>query len=119
MSAFDNDFAEAEDLLDEVFGGSVTLQRGATTTAAFTASWDLQEYELVDQRGVVTVFQSRDYLLPKASVVINGSTITPRAGDRILDSDGVFELLPVGDRPAIEAVAGGTRWLCHTKKVAA
>ncbi len=117
MSAFDNDFAAAEDLLDEVFGGAVTLKRGETSTAPFTTTWDLQDYELASDRGVVTVFQSRDYLLPKTAVVIGGSQVEPRAGDRIHDSGEVFELLPLGDRPAHEDVAGGTRWLCHTKRV--
>jgi len=119
MSAFDDDFASAEDLLDEIFGGSVTLRRGVTSTASFVAPWDLQEYELTDDRGVVTVFQSRDYLLLKTSVVIAAAQVTPRAGDRIHDSGDVYELLPIGDRPAVEDVAGGTRWLAHTKKVAA
>lgn len=117
MSNFDSDFADAEGLLDEIFGASVVLSRGGVTSDTFTATWDLQEYELVNGGGNVTVFQSRDYLVPKSGVLIAGNAITPRPGDRIIDAGVAYEVLPIGDRPAVEDAPGGGRWICHTKRV--
>lgn len=118
-SAFDSDFASAENLLDEVFGCSVSLRRGVEDTESFAASWTLQEYELVDQQGEVSIVQSRDYTLPKASIVLAGDVTRPRAGDRIVDENGeLWELLPLAPRPAVEDTPGGSRWLVHTKRVA-
>lgn len=117
MSAFDQDFAAADDLLDEIFGGPVTLVRGANSSESFTASWDLQEYEVESAAGAVTVVQSRDYLVPKVGVTIAGQAVTPRPGDRIVDQGVAYEVLPIGARPAVEDAPGGSRWICHTKRV--
>lgn len=117
-SAFDSDFATAESLLDEVFGGLVTLRRGVQATQGFVAAWTLQEYEVIDQEGGLTVVQSRDYSVPKASVVLGGAVVQPRAGDRIVDGSDLWEIVPLAPRPAVEDTPGGTRWLVHTKKVA-
>lgn len=117
MSSFDDNFAAAENLLDEVFGGALQLDRAGSLSDKFVGSWDLQEYEVVDQRGVVTVVVARDYLLPR-SITLDGDPIAPRAGDRIIDGADRYQILPIGTRPAVEDVAGGNRWLCHTKRVA-
>lgn len=60
----------------------------------------------------------RDFVLPVASVVIDGDTLEPRTGDRITEGDEVFEIQPYDtNKPSVELQAGGFEYLVHTKKI--
>lgn len=52
-------------------------------------------FELTDSNGVVLQIQTRDYLLTASS--LNGP---PKAGDRILDGERVYEVSDFGSEPA-------------------
>lgn len=103
---------------ERAFGVTVTYKRGSSTTDSFTAIRSDVEYEVMGgEFGLAIKVTSRDYLLPKSSVVIGGVEVEPRAGDRIVEGGETVEIMPLGDKPAVELQAGGFRYLVHTKKV--
>lgn len=60
----------------------------------------------------------RDYILPVASVAINGTQVDPKPGSRIMEGDAVFEIhAPDEGTPSIELQAGGYEWVVRTKQV--
>ncbi len=120
-SDFDEDFAAGEPLFAEVFGGEVTLQRGADSTADVPVSWTGQGAEIQTQTrmGVKTSFVDREWLVKKSDYVIDSSAVTPAAGDRLIDSDSVtWEVMSQPNMPAAESYAGGLEWLLRTKRIA-
>ena len=121
MPAFDTDFALADDLFAEAFGVPVTYARGSDTVS-ITAEVVLASYEATGPTGGQTRAQPRGYLVTVADLILSGSSITPRSGDKIRETIlGIveeFEVMPLGDRPCHEdADAGRTKWLVHTKYV--
>jgi hypothetical protein len=103
-------------------GVSVTYQRG-TDSVSITATPTLHEYQVVDDEGFGIMMLSRDYLVHAADLVLNGSAISPRSGDRVIETiDGVsqtFELMPLGQLHEYQpADPDGTLLILHTKKVA-
>ena len=120
-SAFDSDFDAANDLFADVFGEQVTLVRGLNSTADVTASWLGQgsEIQTHTRMGAKTSFIDREWLIDLAAYVIDDTTVTPAAGDRIVDSSSVtWELMSHPDVPASELYAGGNEWLLRTKRIA-
>lgn len=121
MPEFDTDFAAADDLLAEAFGGTVTYARGSDTVNV-TAEVVLADYGVTGPIGGRIQVQPRDYLITAADLVLNSAQITPRSGDKIRETIlGIveeFQVMPLGDRPCHEdADAGKTKWLVHTKYV--
>ena len=105
-------------VLTEYFGVSIVYQRIASLSAAIDATRSSREYKLVSSDGINTVIVCRDYVILKTDLVINGSTITPREKDVIQENGETWAVLPLGeDRPGVEEVDGGYRWLLHTKRV--
>lgn len=101
---------------------SITYQRGAST-ASINATPTMHEYEVVDDEGFGIVMLSRDYIVHVADLVIGGSEIAPRAGDRIAETiQGVvcvFEVMALGRKHEYEPFdSDGLMLLVHTKKVA-
>ena len=91
-SLFATRFAEsARPQLDDRFGESVTLSRGSDSTASVTARCVARGSEIQTQTrmGVKTSFVDREWIVVKADYVIDGSAVTPAAGDRLVDSDSV------------------------------
>ena len=119
MPAFDDDFAAADAMFAEAFGGEVTFVYG-NSEITVTAEAALHEYKVADTRGVTETIQSRDYVISVAAMVIGGEPVTPRPGNKIKEtingSVEIFQVMPLGDRPAAEHTdASGTAWLLHTK----
>lgn len=46
------------------------------------------EFQFQDSDGNTVTFQSRDYLILTADLVLGGNEVTPRAGDKILEVAG-------------------------------
>lgn len=107
-------------VLNDSFGVSVVLRRKGESSAAFTATWQDQNYETYDADGqLMTTVQSRDFDFAVTSPLINGATVVPRAGDRlVVEGSETFEIVPIGTKPAVEKLPGDYRYLVHTKKVA-
>ena len=118
MTAFDDDFDAADEMLAEAFGKSVVLQRGLNQSDAFTANWCAMAYEVENRNGIRTRVHVREYEFPAEDAVINGETVEPRERDRLVDEDGTWEVMPPSDNlRAVESLAGGSRWLVRTTKI--
>lgn len=121
MTVFDSLYETAEAAYINVFGETVTLSRGSDSTAGVAASWIGQGSEIQTQTrmGVKTSFIDREWLVAKANYVIDGSSVTPAAGDRLTDTDGViWEVMSQPNMPAAESYGGGLEWLLRTKRIA-
>lgn len=107
--------------LEQSFGVSVVLLRGGFESAPFMATWERVEYEISDQEGFLTKRTSRNFVFPTSSAVLSGQVVEPRSGDQLrlteAGTTATYELLPMGNLPAVEEMAGGYRWKVHTKKV--
>lgn len=101
------------------FGVSVTLSRGALTTAPFTARRNEQTYKALGHEiGIEVSITMRDFYLPVESLVLDGVTIEPRTGDRITEGSEVYEISPPDNtKPSIGLLPGGYEYLVHTKRV--
>jgi hypothetical protein len=119
-SRFDQRFQQfAAPLFDREFGVTVCLARGVYVTAEFTARRNDREHAAIGaEYGIEVKIQMRDFLLPVASVAIDGDVVEPRTGDRVIEGDEVFEIQPPdANKPSVELQAGGFDWLVHTKRV--
>ena len=122
MANFDDDWDANDGVFAEWFGDTVTYQRGVNSVAV-TAEVQLNQYEVMDHEGFSTTVTSRDYLIAAADLVISGSEIVPRAGDRIVETirgtSHTFEVMPLGEKREYEqADKDGLYLLIHTKRVA-
>lgn len=104
---------------NRAFGVLVRLVRGKLATAEFTARRGDREYTAIGHEyGIEVTILMRDFMLPVASVVIDGDTVEPRTGDRIIDDGETFEISPPDEnRPSVELPPGSSDWLVHTKRI--
>ncbi len=110
--------ARAVPMLNRTFGVSVTFIRGIYSSAEITARRNDIEHKTIDGNGIPISITMRDFVLPVTSVVIDGDTVEPRTGDRILEGTEVFEIQPPDENKlSVELQAGGYEWICHTKRV--
>lgn len=122
MGMFDDDFSACDAILAEVFGGQVSIHRGSSSTTGVTAEPVAMPYEVADAEGFMTTVQSRDFVIDVADYQINSTPVQPRAGDRIKESIAgtthVFEVTPIGNRPAAEwSSIHKPQWIVHTKLI--
>jgi hypothetical protein len=78
-------------------------------------------FRLNDSNGVRMQHGDRDYIIPAAALILSGSVVTPKVGDRIADSvDGkTYEVRPPqANEPAFRpSDPTGTDWRIHCVKV--
>lgn len=122
MGTFDDDFNTVDDIFAEVFGGTVEIHRGASSTTRVTAEPIVRDYEVIDSDGIVTTVHVRDYVIDVANYQIATLVTDPRDGDRIKETIGddvhVFEVVPIADRQCREWVGmSKPQWVIHTKFV--
>ncbi|MHB8953563.1 MAG: hypothetical protein ACYC4U_11385 [Pirellulaceae bacterium] len=122
MATFDDDFAVADAAFAEAFGDTVSIHRGALSTAGVTAEATSRDYEVNDTDGFITTIHSRDYVIDVAEYQISAAVVQPRGGDRIKESIGgtthVFEVTPLTGRPCAEwSATQKPQWLIHTKLI--
>ncbi len=115
-TALDNMLSAAAGILAGYHGVSVTLKVGRNQSDPFDAVFDLQEIVSIeaDTRREIKLM-SRDYFLPAAALIVNGSTIVPKAGMIIVEGSTEYEILPNSGKPAAELQPDGT-YLVHTKQ---
>ena len=97
----------------------VRLVRGKLASDEFQARRGDREYQSIGQEyGIEVTILMRDFMLPIASVIIDGDRIEPRTGDRIIDNGETFEITPPDEnRPSVELPPGSSDWLVHTKRI--
>ena len=119
-SRFENTYRErVVPAANRAFGTTVCFCRGVYVSEEFTARRSDREYQsLGAEYGIAITITMRDFVLPKASVAIDGDEVIPRTGDRIIEGDEVFEIQPPDDNtPSVELQAGLFEYIVHTKKV--
>lgn len=83
-------------------GRSVTYRRGGDSVTV-TATIGRTEFELDDEFGVLQKFESRDFLIPAADLVLNSVTVLPERGDEIDETQGgttyTYEVMAPGKEP--------------------
>lgn len=82
-------------------GASVTYQR-ASDTVIVTAVRGRSSYMAESAVGIVYEVESVDYLVAAAALILDGATVTPQAGDLIVDGDETFEVMAAGGSPPFE-----------------
>ncbi|MDP6558376.1 MAG: S49 family peptidase [Pirellulaceae bacterium] len=95
--------------MNHEFGVSVTLTRGASVTAAFTARRSDKVHEAIGEEfGLKVKVTMRDFWLPVESLVLDGDPVEPRTGDRITEGSEAFAILPPDDnKQAVELQTDG------------
>ncbi|MBX3363934.1 MAG: hypothetical protein KF866_04140 [Phycisphaeraceae bacterium] len=81
---------------------TVTYQRGADSVD-LAATVGRTVFEQADESGFIRKVESRDFLVRRADLVLNGSETLPKAGDRVREADGaqthVYEVMAPGGEP--------------------
>jgi len=81
---------------------TVVYQRGADTVEML-ATIGRTEFEQADEFGALRRTESRDYLVRAADLVIAGDPVSPKAGDRIRETDDgvtfIYEVMAPGNEP--------------------
>lgn len=95
----------------------VTYQRGGASVS-LQATMGATQMAQYDQGGVVIAFDSIDFLVQAADLVLNGGQVEPRRGDEILWRGNVYRVVAdqQGDRPFRESGAEGTVLRIMTKR---
>lgn len=122
-SAFDADFALADDLLVEVLGGSIEISSGGSSITVDARVVD-DSNDVNADTGAITEEERRAYLVRTSELVMDdGSPFEIHRGDRIREviagQVAVFEVLPLGNEPAV--VSGDparNTVVIYTKRVA-
>lgn len=72
----------------------VVYQRGGQAVIV-RATLGHTKYEQADANGIVTSFETRDYLIRTADLVLGGSVVLPEVGDEIVEGFLVHVVLPL------------------------
>lgn len=104
---------------ERAFGVTVRFHQGVNVSEEFTARRHDRVFRAIGaEYGIEIKITMRDFILPVASVVIDGSEVKPRTGNRIIEGDEIFEIQPPDENtPSVELRTGGYEWLVHTKRV--
>jgi hypothetical protein len=120
VSRFERFFKQhAVPVLDREFGVMIRFCRGAYVSDDFKARRNNRTHEAIGaEYGIEIKITMRDFVLPVNSVLIDGDTVQPRTGDRIIEGCEVFEIQPPdANTPSVELQAGGFDWIVHTKRI--
>lgn len=101
------------------FGVTVRFVRGVNVSEEFTARRNDRTHKAMGaEYGIEVRIAMRDFILPVASVVVDGDAVEPRTGDQVKEGDEVFVIQPPDENtPSVELQAGGYEWIVHTKRV--
>lgn len=108
--------------LQEHASRTVNYVRGASPITGIAATRGRTEYETTDDEGNVTTSHTDlDWIVDAALLVLNGSPIEPRSGDRIVETvDAVthtYEVMPQAGLQCFSLDATGSVYRIHTKHV--
>jgi hypothetical protein len=96
----------------------VTYARGGDSVE-LAATVGRTVFEIDDGYSGIEKWESRDYLVAAAELVLGGQTVAPQRGDRITDAGQVYEVLAPGKEDVYRpADPYGVTLRVHTKRVA-
>lgn len=106
-----------------VAGRTVRYVRKGRFIAELECSVAMQDYEVLQDDGSLTLVKSFDYTITAADLVLNGSLIEPRQGDQIIETIAgavrTFEVVMLGNKPCFEwQDTAGILLLVHTQRIA-
>jgi len=99
---------------------TVTYSRSGSSLGGISATISVSRYD-VEQDGMVTAWEIREYLVAATSLVLDGVQIAPQVGDRMTQgADDVYEVLDVPGQGCWQWADGmsNVRQI-HTKRVGA
>lgn len=105
---------------DRLWGTTVSIKRGTSTTTGITAQkWLGMRIINLDDGGYIQ-WTGCEWIITKARYMIGGVAVTPKSGDRIIDADETeWELSPIQDLSEVSEQEGGLEWMCRSKRVKA
>ena len=68
-------------------------------TAEVPATIGKTIFRIEDDYGRIVHYESRDYLISSADLLINGIIITPQKGDEIIDENFIYEVMAPANEP--------------------
>ena len=79
----------------------VIYRRGGGGEASFTVSATIGKtiFRIEDNYGRIVHYESRDYLISSADLVINGTVVQPEKGDEIIDDGFIYEVMAPANEP--------------------
>lgn len=101
---------------------TVTYERGVSSVDV-AATVGRTVFEQADESGFIRKVESRDFLVRRTDLILDGSAALPKAGDRVRDTDGsqtqVYEVMAPGGEPPFRYSDPYRKVLrIHTKHVA-
>ena len=81
---------------------TVTYERGVSSVDV-AATVGRTVFEQADESGFIRKVESRDFLVRRTDLILDGSAALPKAGDRVRETDGsqtqVYEVMAPGGEP--------------------
>lgn len=103
---------------DRLWGETVSIRRGTSTTTGVTAQkWLGMRIINLDDGGYIQ-WTGCEWIITKARYKIGGVVVRPKSGDRIIDSESVeWELAPIQELSEVLEQDGGLDWMLRSKRV--
>ena len=121
-SSFDTDFSAANAFMAEIFGTTITVQRGGRSIVDVTAEPAINEFYVENGDGYAIRHEARDYVVAVTDYDFGTGAEKPKRGDRFYETvagvEHVYEALPMpGGVPVFQpADIDGEYWLIHTQR---
>jgi len=79
----------------------VLYKKGNGGGASFTVPATIGKtiFSIEDDYGRIVHYESRDYLISSADLLINGIIITPQKGDEVIDDGFIYEVMAPANEP--------------------
>jgi hypothetical protein len=95
----------------------VTYQRGRDTVSV-SATLGTSEEEVFDSGGGTSMHTRRsDFIVTAEDLVIDGETITPRSGDRIVMGSRTYEVMALADGKVYQEIPFGLLLRIHARLI--
>lgn len=105
------------DTLTDAAGETVALSRASDSTSITAVAVDSGD-GVSGGKVAESNYWDREWMIKQTDYEVDGSEVTPQAGDRITDSNSdVWELMLGGKLPALVPHAGGYAWVVRTKRI--
>jgi len=118
QNRFEAAFDRRRTAAQRAFGVEIYLQRGDVQTGLITARRPPNDYSVIGQEiGLAQDVVDREWIIAVADYAFGGTAKKPLRGDRIVEGEEVFEIMPDDIGPAAELMSGGVEWKVRTKQV--
>ncbi len=97
---------------------TVVIRDGAAESGDTPATIGSSEFQEANDEGIVTNWQSRDYLIAVADYQLEGVIVKPEAGHQIVEAGRTYQVVSPGDEPCARySDASQLVWRIHTKLI--